>query len=304
MRLQQLVYFKEVADRGSINKAAETLFMSQPNLSRAISTLEDELGTPLFQRHHKGVFLTDTGKQLYFHANSILGQMAIIDRMVAGKTKRVLTVVSFPGLISTRFMVKVYENFHEQGMVMELNMTEARISEIVDRVAGLRSELGIIQMNQLQKRDVLNYVTGHNLEFHELIKDTWYVFVGPKNPLFNRKEVAMQELVQYTLIRSPDDFFSNLTAEMVIDGVPLQKTMNNVLFLNNECTMLNMLKNTDIICFAQGINREDYENQGLHCIPIRNCNVETTIGWVKLQRDSLSPEGKKFVELLERYYAE
>ena len=62
MQLQQLYYFKETAERGSINKAAEALLMTQPNLSRSIQKLEEVLGLKLFSRDNKGIQLTEEGQ--------------------------------------------------------------------------------------------------------------------------------------------------------------------------------------------------------------------------------------------------
>ena len=70
MQIQQLTYFVAIAEQGSINKAAEKLFVTQPNLSKAISNLENELKVRIFNRTNKGVVLTDEGKKLYQYARS------------------------------------------------------------------------------------------------------------------------------------------------------------------------------------------------------------------------------------------
>ena len=57
MQIQQLIYFMKIADLGSMNKAAEALLMTQPNLSRAIINLEAELNIKLFKRNNKGVVM-------------------------------------------------------------------------------------------------------------------------------------------------------------------------------------------------------------------------------------------------------
>ena len=63
MQIQQLTYFVAIAEQGSINKAAEKLFVTQPNLSKAISNLENELKVRIFNRTNKGVVLTDEGQK-------------------------------------------------------------------------------------------------------------------------------------------------------------------------------------------------------------------------------------------------
>ena len=75
MQIQQLTYFVAIAEQGSINKAAEKLFVTQPNLSKAISNLENELKVRIFNRTNKGVVLTDEGKKLYQYARTIINQI-------------------------------------------------------------------------------------------------------------------------------------------------------------------------------------------------------------------------------------
>ncbi len=65
MTQSQLNYFIAVADEGSITRAANRLFVSQPSVSKSISTLEKELGFALFTRRDNSIILTEAGRQLY-----------------------------------------------------------------------------------------------------------------------------------------------------------------------------------------------------------------------------------------------
>ena len=96
MQLQQLIYFVTVAEQGSINKAAEKLFITQPNLSKAISNLENELKVRVFNRTNKGVALTDGGKKLYQYARTILNQMELIQGLSQKERPRILSVAAYP----------------------------------------------------------------------------------------------------------------------------------------------------------------------------------------------------------------
>ena len=62
MNILHLKYAVEVADTGSISRAAENLFMNQPNLSRAIKELEASLGITIFERTTRGMLVTPDGK--------------------------------------------------------------------------------------------------------------------------------------------------------------------------------------------------------------------------------------------------
>lgn len=72
MRTEQLYYLITVARCGSMNKAAKDLFMTQPALSAAISSLEKEIGTVLIKRKKQGIVLTEAGKKVYDDALNIL----------------------------------------------------------------------------------------------------------------------------------------------------------------------------------------------------------------------------------------
>ena len=65
MELLQLQYFLETAKHGSMTKAAESLYVSQPSLSQTIRRLEKELGTRLFERHGRNIVLTSKGRKFY-----------------------------------------------------------------------------------------------------------------------------------------------------------------------------------------------------------------------------------------------
>ena len=88
MQIQQLTYFVAIAEQGSINKAAEKLFVTQPNLSKAISNLENELKVRIFNRTNKGVVLTDEGKKLYQYARTIINQMELIQGLSEKEHRR------------------------------------------------------------------------------------------------------------------------------------------------------------------------------------------------------------------------
>ena len=74
MTLQQLRYVTAVADCGSMNEAAKTLFVSQPGLSGAIKELEEETGIEIFKRTNKGVLPTPEGEEFLGYARQLLNQ--------------------------------------------------------------------------------------------------------------------------------------------------------------------------------------------------------------------------------------
>lgn len=72
MSLAQIRYFVAVAEEGHVGRAAARLRIAQPPVSRQIRALEDEIGTPLFERTPKGMALLPSGRAFLDHARGIL----------------------------------------------------------------------------------------------------------------------------------------------------------------------------------------------------------------------------------------
>ena len=75
MRLEQIAYFLQVAEKRSITGAAKALYISQPALSKQIALLEQEVGVPLFERQARGVILTSAGRQFEKDLKNILKEL-------------------------------------------------------------------------------------------------------------------------------------------------------------------------------------------------------------------------------------
>ena len=75
MELAQLRYFVTVAQLGNMSKAAETMFVSQPNLSTSFSRLEDEVGVPLFERRRGKITLNQNGERFLVHVKAALDSL-------------------------------------------------------------------------------------------------------------------------------------------------------------------------------------------------------------------------------------
>ena len=79
MNILHLKYAVEVAKVGSLNKAAETLLIAAPNVSRSIKELEADLGITIFGRTAKGMFLTPEGHEFIGYAKTILSQIEQVE---------------------------------------------------------------------------------------------------------------------------------------------------------------------------------------------------------------------------------
>ena len=299
MQIQQLIYFVAAAEQGSLNKAAEVLFVTQPNLSKAIGNLERELNIRVFDRTNKGVVLTSEGKKLYRYSKTVLDQLELIEGLAVKEAPKVLSVASYPIITMGRLLSSFY-NTHKDEQVT-LKLVEQRISQVIESVETGRAEIGFIMVNEAQSKELKHTLEFKDLKMESLGTDTWYANLGPRHPLYDQDEVTIQQLLDYPFVRLPDDYFSNLTFYLEIDGVPLA-SFERVIYVNDSAAILSILQKTDALRFGPGLSAPDFAEHGIRTVPIHNCAVKIDVGWIQRKREILSQEARSFVSELEKLY--
>lgn len=111
----------------------------------------------------------------------------------------------------------------------------------------------------------------------------------------------MEELLDYPIVRQPDDYFSNLTFCLEIDGVRLTG-FQRVIYTNDGGALISLLRTTDVFRFGTRITAMAFADYGIRTVPIRNCGLKITTGWIQRRRETLSREAQDFVEQLKSLY--
>lgn len=299
VQIKQILYFKKIAQLKSMNKAADELYITQSNLSHAMKNLEQELGVTLFERTNKGVVLTEEGVRFNQYSSNILNQLDILSHMFSQSPVETLSVSLYPTLFNGRLASEAYHTF-SQSRACELTLREERLSQIIEHVAKSESELGLIQYNQRQTQDISRVLKQYHLEYTELDLGTWLAVVDQNHPLAKRESVRAFELLSYPLVRSRDDYYSQLTAYMEIDGIPLQE-FNRLLFAGDGITKLSLLKHADAFMFLSSWNKSAAQEMGLSAIPIVNCGIEMHLGWIKRRQEQLTPHAQDFLSFVMKF---
>ncbi len=301
IQLQQLIFFETVADKKSMNKAAQALYISQPNLSKAIRSLENELNVKIFERSNKGVKLTEDGYKLYKYVKVIRKQINMIQSISFDDIPRCICVATYPCNILYQVIGEFYNRNKEQ--YIEITLREERLQDIIESVASLQSDIGIIEVNNVQKDKVRYLLETKKLEYHEFAADTWYAHVGKNSPFYYQEIIKMSQLADCTIIRSPDDYFSNLSYLFEVDGIPFTQ-FEKTMFVNEYATRLRLLSMTDMVCIESAWDKEIEKQIGVRAIPIANCHIQVNIGWIKRKEESLSVDVLNFIEILEQRFQE
>lgn len=143
IELYQLKYFLAVVETGSFTKAAERVYVTQPTLSAGIKKLESGLGTILFDRSGKRVFLTENGTRFVERAKAVLHQLNLAESAMKAEDTPKLLRLGLLMTIPSRTIQQILQPFQRQeaGLVMEL--FEGTEQEIQNRIDEGRIDLAL-----------------------------------------------------------------------------------------------------------------------------------------------------------------
>ena len=197
MTLQQLKYVVAVADKGTISKASKELFVSQPSLTNAIRELEKEMNISIFNRTNKGTVVSQEGEKFLRYARQVLEQASLLESAFKGnvKQKKRFCVSTQHYSFAVNAFVDLIKKYGEDEYDFSLRETETY--EVIDDVAKMKSELGIVYLNSFNEKALGKIFKSNNLKFTELFTANPHIFVSTSNPLANKKSVKMKDLAPY-----------------------------------------------------------------------------------------------------------
>lgn len=215
MNVLHLKYAVEVAKAGSISKAAEALYMNQPNLSRAIKELEASLGITIFGRSAKGMYVTPEGEEFLEHAKKILQQ---IDEMEAFYKAGVPAQQRF-SLSAPRasYISEAFVQF-SKGLTKEraeIYYKETNAMRVVNNVLSGDFKLGILRYAACYDKYFKGMLEEKGLA-HELVTEFHYVLaMSREHPLAEKEEIAFADLRPYIEIAHADPYVPSVPLAMV-----------------------------------------------------------------------------------------
>lgn len=300
MELQNLKYFLTIASEGSFNKAATVLFMSQPSLSKAIANLEKELNVELFKRNRRGVELTESGKKLFEYAKIVIAQLELIEGLSSHDSPSItLTIASYPMPIISTLVARFYHKYDHKHMGLRYYV--GRLGKVLELIKDGTCEIGIVTSDPAQNQKLNSILRSSDLEAIPLGTDQIFAVVGPKNPLYNQAQVNMKDLIDLPTVRFRDDYFSNLSYFLEIDGVKLTEIKHEI-FVDDNLDIQNFLLETNAFSFQLGINRSYFEARNLKVLKIKNSEFESQVWCIKQRKTKLSSYMEELVQNLKTMY--
>ncbi|OKL37874.1 LysR family transcriptional regulator [Domibacillus mangrovi] len=234
MDIQKLKYFIVIVEHGTISKAALALNMTQPPLSMAIKSFEEELGLRLFNRVGKRLHLTDTGKLMYERGKELLTSMEVVVQEVhehqSGKRGRV--TIGCSTVANLTIIPEVVRRLTERSIQITIHVKEGNAAYILDQLRHHKMDIGIVR-NTFNKDD---------LHTTALLTERLLVALPPAHPLAKEKSIKLEDLKDESFFMQHTTFGHGISDD-IIEACEIRGFTPNVIYWGTETLpMLSMVK--------------------------------------------------------------
>lgn len=276
-------YFQTVCRYGSITKAAEELFVSQPTISFCIKELESEFGVRLFHRRHNRLQLTVEGSYFLDKVNYILQSVdALAVQMKNMGNNRNHVKIAVPAMISTFLFPQIFNAYSKTCPEVELEMLETGSLQVRKLVDASSVDLGITIRD-----DVVDDT------YNELpLVSTELVFcVSRKHPLADRKQISFKELSDEHIILFKADSYQNIFIKRAFSEAGVEP--NIMLYSSQLYTIKQFLSYGNVGAF---LYRQVAEmDKDLVCIPLEQPIIQD-IALIWTKNGNLYSDSENFIQ--------
>ena len=299
MTLQQALYALTIEECGSMNKAAEKLYVVQSTLTSSIRELEQEIGIPVFVRSHKGVTPTPEGReflddirQLYTHYGAVMQKYE-----GDGDYKRKFGVSTQHYSFAVKAFVEMAKRYDMKQFAFAIR--ETRTKSVITDVASLKSEIGILYLSTSNRKVLTKLLTENELEFHSLIKCRAYVYLWEGHPLAGEKTLGMEQLEPYPCLSFEQDDDEYSFAEEILSEKVYPRTVKAC----DRATMLNLMIGLNGYTLCSGIISSDLNGSHYVAVPFRedeeDPNSIMEIGYITKKNSRPSKLGEEYIAELQ-----
>lgn len=302
MTLQQIFYAITISELGSMNKAAEALYISQPTLTKAIKELEMQTGICIFRRTGKGAIPTVEGEEFLTYARQLYQQYELLNK----KYSDPINIKRKFGISSQHysFAVKAFAETVKQFDIKkyEFAMREGKTSDVINDVATFKSEVGILYINDFNSRIMDKILCDNDIEFHKLVDCRAYVYIWKKHPLAENKSINFEELSKYPCLSFEQGEKGSLyLAEELLSTNEYPQMIR----VTDRSTMLNLMVGLNGYTFCSGIICEELNGNDYVAVPFEteenNPDSAMQIGYIVKKNIPISDIGDIYIREIKKY---
>ena len=297
MTLQQLKYVITVAETGTITEAANQLFISQPSLTNAIHELEKEMNIVIFNRTNKGISLSKEGEGFLGYARQALEQAAILEdkykRNGGGKKQFCVSTQHYSFAVNA--FVDLIKEYGQKEY--DFSLRETQTFEIIEDVARLRSEIGILFLNDFNEAVINKILKSYDLEFHLLFIAKPHVFISRSHPLASNKLITNEELEVYPYLSfEQGEHNSFYFSEEIFSESERKKNIR----VRDRATLFNLLIGLNGYTVCSGVIDKKLNGSEIIAVPLAD-ESDMRIGYITHRKGIISRLGNSNLEALMKY---
>ena len=292
--LQQLKYVIEVSRSRSISKAAQNLFISQPSLSNAIKELENEIGIVIFLRTYKGIILTTEGSEFLGYARQVVEQASLLENRYSNTQplQQHFSVSAQHYAFAVSAFVRLLKEYNQEEY--EFTLRETKTYEIIADVKNLRSEVGILYVNDFNKKVIYKFLEEGNLIFHQLFEADPHVFISAQNPLAKQDFVTLSDLIPYPYLSfEQGDYNSFYFSEEILSTISRPKNIT----VSDRATLFNLLIGLNGYTISTGVISHKLNSKEIVAVPLL-VDERITVGYITHKNVKNSPLANIYIEYL------
>lgn len=300
MTLQQLKYAITISETGSLNKAAEALYISQPSLTTAIRELEKEIGIRIFNRSGRGATLTNDGTEFILYARQVYGQYNLLVEKYSpdSSIKKKFGVSSQHYSFAVKAFVEMVKNFDTAEYEFAIRETKTR--DIINDVYTLRSEIGILYLNDFNRKPLTKLFESNGLCFHTLTECKPFVYLWKGHPLANERSICFEQLLDYPCLSFEQGESSSFyLSEEILSTANYLRTIKTC----DRATMLNLMIGLNGYTLCSGIICEELNGTDFLAVPFEADSSDgiMEIGCIVRKNTMLSEMGRLYIRELKNY---
>ncbi|MDE7307733.1 MAG: LysR family transcriptional regulator [Lachnospiraceae bacterium] len=297
MTLQQLRYIITVAETGTITEAADKLYISQPSLTKAIHELEKEMNVQIFNRTNKGISLSKEGEGFLGYARQVLEQVAILEDKYKGSDsgKKQFCVSTQHYSFAVNAFVDLVKKYGQDEY--DFSFRETQTYEIIDDVARMRSEIGILFLNDFNQAVINKILKSHDLQFHQLFVAKPHVFISRSHPLADSFVITNEQLIPYPYLSFEQGEHNSFYFSEEIFSVSERRKNIRV---RDRATLFNLLIGLNGYTVCSGVIDRNLNGNDIIAVPLAEEN-DMHIGYIIHCKGIVSRLGNTYLESLNKY---
>lgn len=296
MTLQQLRYALVIAQSGSMNEAAKKLFISQPSLSGAMKELEEEVGCTFFLRSNRGVRITPEGEEFLGYAKQIIDQYQLLEQRYFDKERKERFAVSTQHYsFAVNAFVDLIQKYGQDEY--DFSLRETQTYEIIEDVARMKSEIGILFLNEFNEKVLCKLFQKNDLKFQELFVAKPHVFIRRTHPLAGRKILTNEELEQYPYLSfEQGEHNSFYFSEEIFSESERKRNIR----VRDRATLFNLLIGINGYTVCSGVIDETLNGTDIIAVPLAG-EGQMRIGYLTHKKGVISRAAEFYLEQLKTY---